>query len=435
CIRKWLKGGQGNTNACPTCRYVLVPKPSPRGTFDTPTIWKALCDQPPERLHTVTMNIWSGLQILWQRHPMGSFTVTSILDQAVIPALISASRYARPPVDRSQDAILDCHNLIAASWDSLGRPNLATGLAVPLVRLARLMASAGAVLPKWLTTSSRTNRLIWRANACLPITEEHITWDFIIEAAQLTSARYFHLLHLYTVFISQSIAHFPAPRPYPVKRHEVMNMVVERCCLKIGGNGCAWKDWEQNACWNENTSGFGRILSHLIAASAAECTTKGLLVAANSYLAAQVARNSATLKLDTANFEYAQSNKAADIKKGLLSTPFLIDMSRSAPEIVACASYTMWTSASGPNPYVVSTQTRHADSDTTTVSKVDTVTTTTGDLFFAASKALSYVRGETWTQLPTSSQPSGSLLKPVGDVYLPGYVERRHRCRQYKLGY
>lgn len=246
CIRKWLKGGQGNTNACPTCRYVLVPKPNPRGAFDIPTIWKALCDQPPERLHAFMMKMWSGLQILWQRYPTGSFTVTSILDQAVIPALISASRSARPAADRNQDAILDCYNLIAASWDSLGRPNLATGLAVPLVRLARLMASAGAVLPKWLTTSSRANRLIWRANACLPITEEHISWDFIIEAAQLTSARYFHLLHLYTVFISQGIAHFPTPRPYPAKRHEVMNLIVERCCLKIGGNGCTWKGKPNN---------------------------------------------------------------------------------------------------------------------------------------------------------------------------------------------
>jgi hypothetical protein len=53
--------------------------------------------------------------------------------------------------------------------------------------------------------------------------------------------RYFDLLHLYTVLISQSIAHFPAPQPYPSKRHEVVNLVVERCCVKIGGSGCGWK--------------------------------------------------------------------------------------------------------------------------------------------------------------------------------------------------
>ncbi|EOA85192.1 hypothetical protein ACJQWK_06299 [Exserohilum turcicum] len=247
CIRKWFIAGRGNTNACPICRYVLVPKKSPRKAFNIPSVWQALCDQPPDRLEVLMGKIWSRLQDLWQQHPKEFFNVTSILDQAIIPALIYTTRCTRPSNNRENDPVLDCYNLVAASWDSLGRPNLATGLAVPLVRLARLMASAGAILPKWLTTNSRTNRLIWRANACLPITVEHISWEYIIDGAKLTAPRYFPLLHLYTVFISQSIAHFPAPQPYPSKRHDVMNLVVERCCVKIGGGGCAWRGKPSNA--------------------------------------------------------------------------------------------------------------------------------------------------------------------------------------------
>ncbi|KAI4697079.1 uncharacterized protein J4E84_000204 [Alternaria hordeiaustralica] len=241
CIKKWLKEGRGNSNACPTCRYVVVPKPNPRATFDVASIWKAICDQPPERLHEFMMKIWSGLEILWQREPTGAFTTTSILDQAIIPALINTAHRTNAPDDRRPDSLLDCYNLVAASWDSLGRPDIATGLAIPLVRLARLMASAGAVLPKWMTTNPRANRLVWRANACLPIGEVDISWRYIIEASQQIESPYFPFLHLYTMFISQSIAHFPAPRPYPTKRHEIMNLVVERCCTKIGGGGAAWK--------------------------------------------------------------------------------------------------------------------------------------------------------------------------------------------------
>jgi hypothetical protein len=205
------------------------------------SIWQALCDQPPERLHIFMMKIWSGLEVLWQRQPTGAFTVTSVLDQAIIPALINTAHRTNAPDDRRQDSLLDCYNLVAASWDSLGRPDVATGLAIPLVRLARLIAGAGAVLPKWLTTNPRANRLLWRANACLPIGEEDISWRYILEASQQLESAYFPMLHLYTVLISQSIAHFPAPRPYPTKRHEVMNLVVQRCCTKIGGDGAAWK--------------------------------------------------------------------------------------------------------------------------------------------------------------------------------------------------
>jgi hypothetical protein len=101
-----------------------------------------------------------------------------------------------------------------------------------------LTASAGAVLPKWLTTNPRTNRLIWRANACLPLTEDTISWDYVIEAIQLKDEQYMPLLHLYTVLISQGIAHQASPQPYPSKRQEIMNLVIERCCSKIG---VGWK--------------------------------------------------------------------------------------------------------------------------------------------------------------------------------------------------
>jgi hypothetical protein len=78
----------------------------------------------------------------------------------------------------------------------------------------------------------------------------------------------------------------------------------------------------------------------------------------------------------------------------------------------------MWISTSGSRPYVVSTQIRHLDNDTSTISSIDTIAATTGDLFFDAKKTLSYIRAESWSSLPTVSQPSRALLRSIGDAYL-----------------
>ncbi|KAH7401203.1 hypothetical protein BKA66DRAFT_405355 [Pyrenochaeta sp. MPI-SDFR-AT-0127] len=232
CIKRWVKDGRGNTRACPTCRHVLVEKKNSHVGFDAPSMWKALCEQPPERLSAFMASLWPLLQHLWQRKPSGKFSVTDMLEQIIIPALISTARRTE---ETPTGIMMDCYNLIAASWDSLGRPDHASGLAIPLIRLARLMACASTTLPKCLTINSRVNRLIWRANACIGLTEQEVSWDFIMEASELDNDRYIPLLHLYTILISQSIAYNSEPNEWPKRRHEIMNHTVERCCTKIGG--------------------------------------------------------------------------------------------------------------------------------------------------------------------------------------------------------
>lgn len=236
CIKKWLRIGRGNNTSCPQCRDSIVQRRNPRAAFDVPSIWEAMCEQPPERLHTFITEIWSGLRTLWQRKTTGKFSVTEILDAAIIPALVETTNPTAPRQRREHDPLLDCYNLIAASWDSLGRPDTATGLAIPLVRLARLMSSASSTIPKWLTSLERINHLFWKANACLGLTTTDISWDAIMACSQdLADTQHLPLLHLYTVLVSQSISHCAGPKFWPSRRHEVMNLVVERCCKKIGG--------------------------------------------------------------------------------------------------------------------------------------------------------------------------------------------------------
>lgn len=223
----------------------MYEKKTPKSLFNVQSIWKALREQPPERLHILMTKMWSGLQVLWRRKPDGKFTVTDLLNDVIVPALLYAASPDGQARSHGDDPFLDCYSLIAASWDSLGRPDQATGLAIPLVRLTRLMSGASSTLPKWLTTVPRTNRLFWKANACLGVGDPDISWSTIIAASEnLTTTEHFPLLHLYTMLISQSMAHIAQPTVPPTRRHEVMNLVVERCCKKIGGE--AWSGKPSN---------------------------------------------------------------------------------------------------------------------------------------------------------------------------------------------
>ncbi|KZM24668.1 uncharacterized protein EKO05_0007108 [Ascochyta rabiei] len=232
CISKWILDGRGNNASCPVCRHILVARKSPQPAFDAPSIWKQLCELPLERLHAFVEELWVGIRDLWKRKPNGNFTISELLEKAIFPALIETGAQAW---SGTHDALTDAYNLVAASWDSLGRPNRSMGLAIPLVRLARLVSSAATTLPLYLTDLSRTTMLIWKANACLGLWEENISWDLIMDASRLESERHLPLLHLYTVLISQSIAHKSGPQqPLPKRRHDIMNLVVEKCCTKIG---------------------------------------------------------------------------------------------------------------------------------------------------------------------------------------------------------
>lgn len=246
CIKKWLRNGRGNNTACPHCRHVFFERRN-KSSFDAVTVWTRLSEEQPERLHALMSHMLVGIQGLWKQHTNGIFTVTEVLDNAIIPALMETARTASTQLSTNTDPVLDCYNLVAASWDSLGRPDVATGLAIPLVRLARLTSCASCTLPKWLTTVMRTNRLLWTANACIDIERTDVSWNYILDAATGSgkeSEKYFPLLHLYTVLISQYIVNNPQPLCLPIRRHEIMNLVVECCCKRIVGE--TWKGKPSN---------------------------------------------------------------------------------------------------------------------------------------------------------------------------------------------
>jgi len=123
----------------------------------------------------------------------------------------------------------------------------------------------------------------------------------------------------------------------------------------------------------------------------AACTREKLLADANTYVAAQSSGKLDDLKkLFSSNFTYDENNGGVkDLAKGILSQgPLKVDYNRSTADTVACASYTELVVATGPKPYVIGTQLRHAPDGS--ISKVDTIAATTGALFFNATATLGY---------------------------------------------
>lgn len=237
CITKWLRDGRGNTNSCPCCRHSIYTS-TRAPSFTDASIWTAMCELSPDRLHDFVAFLWHRVQRLFTDQPTttSDFSVYELLDRVLVPALSQAARD-----NNNRGPFHDAFSLVVSTWDSLDRPNSAHGLAIPLVRLVRLMTQTSAILPKWLTTVPRTSMLFWRANACLGTASSSadVSWRYLVEAAQLSNPRYFPFLHLYTVLLSQNIVHSRQTPSGPSQEE-----VAQRCCGKIGEGWGEWPDEE-----------------------------------------------------------------------------------------------------------------------------------------------------------------------------------------------
>lgn len=167
------------------------------------------------------------------------------------------------------------------------------------------------------------------------------------------------------------------------------------------------------------------ILFRLAPVSSADCTREGLIAAANTYIAAQTAGKLDSLRLTNTSFTYQENNKAADIKRGVLSQALPIDHNRTTADTVACASYTLLISTKGPKPYVLSTQLRHNANDTSSIVTIDTIAATTGSLFFNATLTLQYIRQENWGTIEVGKRATREKLKQVGDAYLDMWTDAK----------
>ncbi|CAP60937.1 uncharacterized protein PODANS_0_1200 [Podospora anserina S mat+] len=145
------------------------------------------------------------------------------------------------------------------------------------------------------------------------------------------------------------------------------------------------------------------------------CTRDFLKTAADSLLAAQTAGNPALLQPLSPSAVYHENFRNASLTSGSsLTRATKIDFSRHSLDTTQCATYTEIISATGAQPYVIGVQMFFTSAQ---ITKVDLLSTTTGDWLFNATGTLRWASRENWGTIPEADRDSREVIKAAGDAY------------------
>ncbi|KAM7186476.1 hypothetical protein V8F33_011799 [Rhypophila sp. PSN 637] len=156
------------------------------------------------------------------------------------------------------------------------------------------------------------------------------------------------------------------------------------------------------------------LASATIAAPTVTCDREFLKAQTAAYISAQVAGKPDVLKASS-SVTYTQNFKAASLATGILSTPLKIDYNRSTYDTTQCASFSELITTQPGNNHVIGTQMRFTDG---TLSKMETIVTSTGDWFFNPANTLKYAQQEAWTEIPEDKRDTRAALQAAADAYL-----------------
>ncbi|KAB5513412.1 hypothetical protein GE09DRAFT_1231889 [Coniochaeta sp. 2T2.1] len=151
----------------------------------------------------------------------------------------------------------------------------------------------------------------------------------------------------------------------------------------------------------------------------AACQREALQDATDDYLSSQEKGKPSNLLLAD-GVKYRENNRRLyDIESGILSQPLKINSSRTIFDLPKCATYTEIIVTDEENPWVIGTQ-LHFDGcdDNIKLALVDTITTTTPDWQFNATKSLGIIQQENWSTIDVNLRDSRKTLKAAGDAYL-----------------
>ncbi|AEO55781.1 hypothetical protein MYCTH_2299964 [Thermothelomyces thermophilus ATCC 42464] len=148
--------------------------------------------------------------------------------------------------------------------------------------------------------------------------------------------------------------------------------------------------------------------------SASDCTREFLQDSADSLVAAQTAGDPSLLQPVSDALDYNENYATATFESGILSKPLEIDFSRHYLDTTQCATFTELISATGSKPYVIGVQMYFTDNS---VSKIDTLITTTGDWLFNATGTLYWASQEDWGTIPEEERDSREVIQAAADAY------------------
>jgi hypothetical protein len=141
----------------------------------------------------------------------------------------------------------------------------------------------------------------------------------------------------------------------------------------------------------------------LAATVSADCTRAFLQDATAQYIAAQTSGNPASITFLSANVSYIESEKAVNIKTGVLSQPMKIDHNRSIHDTKNCATFTGLIATN----YVIRTRMLFTSIQITTI---ESIATHPGDWAFNATGYLYWQSFENWDPIPAVKQDTRAVI-------------------------
>ncbi|KAI3338196.1 hypothetical protein F4824DRAFT_87964 [Ustulina deusta] len=148
------------------------------------------------------------------------------------------------------------------------------------------------------------------------------------------------------------------------------------------------------------------------------CDRALLQEATSRYIAAQSTGQPQWLStLLSDNATLVENNSKISIPESLvLSQSLAIAHARHIYDTVACASFSELVSLT-PNPgYQIGTQLR-LDASTRKITKMDSIVTNAGDLYFNTTHALHYLLREEWAPIVPSDRDSRATIQAAADAY------------------
>jgi len=158
----------------------------------------------------------------------------------------------------------------------------------------------------------------------------------------------------------------------------------------------------------------------VISVAAGACSRDFLIDATTKYIAAQTAGNPAILTAITSDkLNYTESDKAADIKTGVLAQPMKIDHNVSIHDTTLCATFTELIVTNTTKPWVIGTRILFTDNK---ASLIETIATKPGDWLFNATGYLHWVSQEKWDPIPVEKRDTREVIQAAGDAYFNRFM-------------
>jgi len=163
------------------------------------------------------------------------------------------------------------------------------------------------------------------------------------------------------------------------------------------------------------------LLTPITGFSEISCTRGGLQEAVKLYIDAQTKGDIAGLPL-AKSAGYYENERLADIKKGLINTPMLINHHMSLFDQDSCQTFTEVIVTNKKKPYVLGTRLR-VNHDK--IAEIEILWTTTGYWLFNADAYLKYSSTEDWMPIPADSRNTRGTLVAAANAYLDAFLEKK----------